>query len=89
MRERRWIVLSETGQHATLGRVTDPSEDEIRNAESGLAAQGMSGWVAVTEGIYYSSDAMSVMKVRELGKPKVPWDDAVAAFLRMRRDIAG
>ncbi len=82
-------MLSETGQHATLGRVTDLSEDEIRNVESGLAAQGMSGWLAVTEGIYYSADAMSVMKVRELGKPMVAWDDAVAAFLKLRQEKDG
>ncbi len=89
MRERRWIVLSETGQHATLGRATDPSEEEIGTAESGLAAQGMSGWLAVTEGIYYSADAMSVMKVRELGKPVVGWENAVAAFLKLRQEKAG
>jgi hypothetical protein len=73
VRERRWIVLSETGQHATLGRATDPSEEEIGHAESGLVGQGMSGWLAVTEEIYYSADVLLVMQVRELGKSKVPW----------------
>jgi hypothetical protein len=49
----------------------------------------MSGWLAVTEGIYYSADAMSVMKVRELGKPVVGWENAVAAFLKLRQEKAG
>jgi hypothetical protein len=41
--------------------------------------------MAITEGIYYSAEEMSLLKVRELGRPTVPWDDAVRAFLEQCR----
>ena len=43
--ERRWIVLGTDGRYVTLGRASDPSEEEIRRAETSLRAQGLSGWL--------------------------------------------
>jgi hypothetical protein len=35
-RERRWIVLGTDGCYVTLGRASDPSEEEVRQAEEAL-----------------------------------------------------
>lgn len=79
-RERRWIVLGDDGRHATLGRHSDPSEEEITQAGDALRAVGQGGWLAVTEGVYYSRGPLSVMMVREIAEPRQPWESAVAAF---------
>jgi hypothetical protein len=85
-RERRWIVVVEDGRMGgTVGRYTDPTGEEILKVEAALLNQGLAGWLAVTEGIYYSDEAMTLLRVRELGKPTVAWDDAVSAFLEQRR----
>jgi hypothetical protein len=86
-RERRWIVLGTDGRHVTLGRYSDPSEEEIQAAEQVLTAQGLAGWLAVLEGDYWRRRAMvSVMAVRPLAGPTSGFDEAVAAFeaCRMR-----
>jgi hypothetical protein len=38
-REKRWIVLADDGLHVTIGRHTDPSEDEIVRAGDALTPQ--------------------------------------------------
>ena len=83
-RERRWVVIAEDGRHATLGRHTDPSEEEINAAEAGLVALGTGGWLAVTEGVYYSRDAIILLQGRTLGTPAVTWEDASSRFLSLR-----
>lgn len=85
-RERRWIVLGEDGRHVTLGRSTDPTAEEIARAGDGLRAAGVGGWLAVIEGVYYSSRGrVSLMMVRELAPCRASWVDAVAAFTGLRR----
>jgi hypothetical protein len=81
--ERRWIVLTEDGKHITLGRYTDPSPEEIATSEAGLAAQGLSGWLAVMKGNYYGSDEPSLMMVRPLCNPKRHFAEAVDRFLTL------
>ena len=88
IRERRWVVIAEDGRHATLGRHTDPSEGEINAAEAGLIALGTGGWLAVTEGVYYSRDVMSLLQVRTLGTPAVTWDEARSRFLSRRSALS-
>jgi hypothetical protein len=83
--ERRWIVLTEDGRHVTLGRHTDPSPDEIAQAEAGLAAQGLAGWLAVMEGAYYQRRKPSLMMVQPLCNPRLPFADAVAVFQDARK----
>ena len=39
--DRRWIVLGEDGRIVTLGRATDPSEEEITQVE---AVSDRRGW---------------------------------------------
>ena len=42
-RDRRWIVLATDGKHATLGRAAQPTEAEVAQAASALAAAGLAG----------------------------------------------
>jgi hypothetical protein len=85
--EKRWIVLSQDGRHVTLGRHTDPSEEEIARAAEGLRSSGVGGWLAVTEGGYYTRGAVSILEVRELVPSPVAWRDAVRAFQAARIQI--
>ena len=41
-------MICENGRHATVGRYTDPSEEEINAAEAALVASGTGRWLAVT-----------------------------------------
>lgn len=84
-RERRWIILADDGRHVTVGRNTDPTEEEIARAGDQLRALGVGGWLAVTEGGYYQpKDKLSVMMVREVAPTSKTWDVAVAAFMLIR-----
>lgn len=78
-RERRWIVLSTDGRYVTLGRASDPSEEEVRCAEEGLRVQGLAGWLAVMEGNPYVGAVPLLMEVRPLAGPTVPFAEAAAA----------
>jgi hypothetical protein len=84
-REKRWIVLADDGRHVTVGRHTDPTEDEIVRAGAGLQANGVGGWLAVTEGVYYGAGSLSVMMVREIAPAGQTWEAAVSAFMALRR----
>lgn len=83
--ETRWIVLGADGRHVTMGRHTDPSPDEVSEAERSLAAQGLSGWLAVMKGGYYVRRKPSLMMVRPLANPSRPFEDAAAAFEAKRK----
>jgi hypothetical protein len=84
-RERRWLLLAETGDHSWLGRASDPSEDEIGAAEASLRRVGTGGFLAVSEGDYWSRGPMSLLEVRRLNGPGASFDVAVAAFMGKRR----
>lgn len=84
-RERRWIVLGTDGRHVTMGRHSDPSPEEIGEAERGLAAQGMAGWLAVMEGGYYVRRKPSLMMVRPLANPARSFEEAAAEFEAKRK----
>jgi hypothetical protein len=84
-RERRWIILSEDGQHVTLGRHSDPSTDEIAQAEAGLRGHSLAGWLAVMEGAYYEQSDPLLMMVRPLCEPKKSFSEAEEAFLTARK----
>ncbi|MCR0983145.1 hypothetical protein [Roseomonas populi] len=91
--ERRWVVVAEDGRYVTLGRASDPSEEEILGAEKSLVAQGMSGWLAVMQGSPHVGATPRLMEVRVLGKPKAAFaaasDACVAAILERRREVRG
>lgn len=75
------MYLGSDGRHVIAGRHSDPEEEEIKAAGEGIAAQGLSGWLTIREGDYYSPRAkVTVMKVRSLTPVEGDWDAAVRAF---------
>jgi hypothetical protein len=56
-REKRWVALGTDGRHITLGRHSDPTEDEIGRLEAALRAKGTGAWLAVAEGDYWNPKA--------------------------------
>lgn len=84
-RERRWIILSEDGRHVTLGRDTDPTNEEIERAGEQLQSLGLGGWLAVVDGFYYRPvETLKLLKVREIAPSSTTWENAEAAFRRIR-----
>ena len=88
--DRRWVLLTESGQYATLGRASDPSEDDIRRAEDGLRARGQSGWLTVMSGTEYGDDdeVPDFIEIRRLAEPSVTFTHAVekcVAAIKRRR----
>ena len=66
-RDRVWIILGSDGRHVLVGRHSDPTEEELRQAGDAIAAQGLTGWLAVREGDYYRKRAkVTLLKVRPL-----------------------
>ena len=83
--ERRWIIIADDGRHVTIGRLIDPTEEEIAAAAEALSRQGLGGWLAVMEGDYYQPRlAVGLLEVRQLGFPKTSWIEAKQQFQRTR-----
>jgi hypothetical protein len=83
-RERRWIILGEDGRHVTVGRHSDPTNEELARAADVLRATEQGGWLAVMEGVYYSCGIVSLMQVRQLVPSHTDWQTAVQAFKKFR-----
>lgn len=83
-KERRWIILGEDGRYVTLGRDSDPTEDELAKAEIALRAQGLAGWLAIMEGNPHAVAQPMLMMVRPLADPDSTFEQGVAAFSRSR-----
>lgn len=83
--ETRWIILGADGRHVTLGRHTDPGPEEVADAERGLAARGLAGWLALMKGGYYVRRKPSLMMIRPLANPARPFEEAAAAFEAKRK----
>lgn len=79
-KEVRWIALCADGRHSTLGRHTDPSEEEVATVEANLIAQGLAGWLTVMKGDYYARSKPELMMVQPLGKPAVGFAAVAIAF---------
>lgn len=92
-RERRWVVIAPDGRYVTLGRNSDPTEQEILAAEAALVAQATSGWLAIMEGNPWVGKAPRILEVRPLAAPQTPFSDAaeacVAAILSKRAEVGG
>ncbi len=85
-RERRWAIIGEDGRHVWVGRHSDPTEAEITEVEAALARQGLTGFLAITEGDYWSrSGSLNFIMVRPLATPTASFDAAVAAFEAARK----
>jgi len=70
----------EDGRFVTLGRASDPTDDEISRAGEALRVARTAGWLAVMRGNPYRKRAPEVMRVRPLGEPAGTFEAAVAAF---------
>lgn len=87
--DRRWIILAADGRYATLGRATDPSQSEIEDAEAGLTAAGLRGFLAVLSGSAYAPEPPEILLVRPLsGATAEGFAAACEAFRRRTRDAA-
>ena len=82
--EKRWIILIPDGGHVSIGRHSDPSDDEIEAVAGKLRHAGTGGWLAVMEGSYYGRGEMTLLMVREIVPAGRSWETAVAAFQRAR-----
>ncbi len=82
LRERRWVILATDGRYVTLGRGSDPRDEEVRGAEDALRAQGLAGWLAVMEGNPYVGPVPQLLEVRPLAGPLVSFNEAAAACAR-------
>lgn len=78
-RERRWVVLREDGRFITLGRASDPTDDEL--AEDATRAQGVAAWPMVMAGNPWTCTQSQLLEVRPLAGPTGSFGDATAAFL--------
>lgn len=90
--ERRWAIIASDGRHTWLGRNSDPSHDEIARAEEQLSAQGVSAWLAIVAGDYWSTASeLEFLTVRALaGAAEADWEAARQAFLAARQErLAG
>jgi hypothetical protein len=83
--EKRWIILTPDGGHVSIGRHTDPSEDDIKVVAQKLRMAGTGGWLAVMEGSYYGRRRVTLLMVREIVPAGGSWDTAVTAFEWTRR----
>lgn len=86
-RERRWaVILADGTLGGWLGRNSDPTEEEIQRVADQLRQRGLTGWLAVTEGVYFDpAHAMTGLPVRLLAGAG-DWDPAWLGFLRQRRE---
>jgi hypothetical protein len=84
--ETRWIILGTDGRHVTLGRHSDPTPEELQQAETQLAERGLSGWLAVLKGGYWKRRPKpTLMMVRPLCDPQRPFAEAAEAFEAARK----
>ena len=80
-RERRWVVVATDGRYVTLGRDSDPSEEEIVTAERALRLQSLSGWLAIMEGSPWAGETPRLLEVRSLASPATTFADAAKACI--------
>jgi hypothetical protein len=81
--DRRWVVLTESGEYVTLSRARDPTEAEIQTAESNLRHLGTKGWLAIMSGSRYAPETPTLLEVRALAEPIHPFAAAADAFYRL------
>ncbi len=83
-------MLATTGLHSSLGRHTDPTEEEIRLIEAQLERLGLGGWLAIAEGDFYQpGKAPTLLEVKRFGSPAVDFTEAATLFERLRIESNG
>jgi hypothetical protein len=76
----RWIILTEDGHINTIGRHTEPSQEDIDGAENAMEAAGVRGWLALMDRSAHAAGQPEFTMVREMRGPKVSFQEAVARF---------
>ena len=85
--ERRYLLISQDGRHATLGRDSEPDEEALDTAAEGLDSLGLAGWYVLSEGRYSSpEDELSLLLIRRLTLAEGNWAAASAEFHRLRAE---
>jgi len=88
MHEARWIVITNDGHHAWLGRDSNPTVEELDALTLQLNAKGIVGWVAVLKGDYWARrSALEIILVRLLTEQAGDWESALQSW-RGRRENA-
>lgn len=64
--DRRWVIITKDGRLSTLGRASDPTEQEIAQVENRLLADGLCGWLAIISGSAYATQRPEILLVRSL-----------------------
>ena len=85
-RDPRWVLLTESGEHATLGRHREPDADDIAAAEAALAQAGHAGWLAVMSHTAHARTVPELVMVRPLRNPGTTFEAAVQAFRKRALD---
>ena len=85
-REKRWLVIAEDGRHVTLGRHTDPTEEEIAVSGERLDEMNLAGWLVVSEGGYYRRHNVSLLLVRPITKKTADWVEAQSRWQAIREN---
>ena len=79
--DRRWVVVADDGSISTLGRATDPTEDELIRVEEALSSRGGGGWLAVQSHSFHRAPPFPTFAaVRRLGAEGLTFEDAMAAL---------
>ena len=78
------IIMADDGRHVTVGRASQPTEEEIVSAEATLADMGMGGWLCRMSGAYHDRSDVTLTRLRALGAPSIPFEVAETRFLAMR-----
>lgn len=84
----RWVILTEAGEYALVGRSVPPSDAEIDEWERRYAAAGEAGWLAVMDRSEYGQGSPVFTMVTVFGNPGVTFDSAVAAWRAHKRRLA-
>jgi hypothetical protein len=75
-REKRWLAVTQAGEHVTLGRHTDPTDAELDQIARQLDGLGTAGWLVVSEGGYHGPGPVSLLQVRRLTSLDGDWSMA-------------
>jgi hypothetical protein len=79
--ERRWIVLAPDGRYVTIGRHSDPSDQDISQIETDLSNRGLSGWLAIMDGNPWDGRLPTLMMVKPIAQPSTAFTEAAERFI--------
>jgi hypothetical protein len=85
LRERRWLIVAHDGRHVTVGRATDPTDEEVERAGAALLDLGLGGWLVVMEGFYHRPGSEPhLLVVRQISPCSTTWEEAAGRFESIR-----